>query len=438
MARALTTAAEILARLRTIRASCHQPGLVVLAERRDRVGVEAVEHLAERLALVEDRRPGQPGLERLQREPLEVRRLAVDPVAPLGVVVVAHHAGAAGPRAAGDAVLADDAVPSAALLEPRVGQRRRRDRRQVVADRDAEPAVGVPAVRRAGPATPRGRRRPPRGCGRRSSTTSRSPRRTAGRRAAAAAPARRTASRREPRRAGRHVGELVLLGLDAADRDDAGVDQHAVLERRVDVERAARCRRSSSSSAPSSGVAVGDRRGVAEQRAEEDPRLPALAGDRGRARSARSPGRRRGPTSGSATQSWAPCSAVVPGRRDLGVADAVAGGHQVELAGPDHRVVAGAVAVLDLAGEQPAHRLQPGVRVRRDAHAAGVGDVVGAVVVEEAPGADQRALPLRAACGVPSSPAARRAAPRAAPAPRPPAAARPRSRARRARPRGCS
>ena len=52
---------------------------------------------------------------------------------------------------------------------------------------------------------------------------------------------------------------------------------------------------------------------------------------------------------------------------------------------------AGAVAVLDLALEEPAHRLQTGVRVRRDVHAAGGGDVVRAVEVQEAPRADQTA-----------------------------------------------
>jgi hypothetical protein len=80
--------------------------------------------------------------------------------------------------------------------------------------------------------------------------------------------------------------------------------------------------------------------------------------------------------------------------RDLRVADAVPAGHQVQLAGPDHRVRAEAVAVLDLAGEQPAHRLQPGVRVRGDVHRAGAGDLVRAVVVGEAPRADQRPRPL--------------------------------------------
>ena len=107
VARALVIAASIFSRLRTMRASAISRRDVVLVVRRDRVGVEPGEDLAERRALVEDRRPGQPGLERLQGQPLEVRRLAVDRHAPLGVVVVAHHPGPPRPRAAGDAVLTD-------------------------------------------------------------------------------------------------------------------------------------------------------------------------------------------------------------------------------------------------------------------------------------------------------------------------------------------
>jgi len=75
------------------------------------------------------------------------------------------------------------------------------------------------------------------------------------------------------------------------------------------------------------------------------------------------------------------------------MADAVAAGHQVQLAGPDDRVRAHAVAVLDRAGEQPAHGLQPGVRMRRHVHA--VRDLVRPVVVGEAPRADQRPGALR-------------------------------------------
>ena len=84
-----------------------------------------------------------------------------------------------------------------------------------------------------------------------------------------------------------------------------------------------------------------------------------------------------------------------PGRRHLRVADAASGGHQVQLARPDERVAADAVAVVDLALEEPAHGLQAGVRMRRDAHPAGHRHVVRPVVVDEAPAADQRPAPLR-------------------------------------------
>ena len=48
--------------------------VVVLPEGGDRLGVEAAEDVSERLTLVQDRRPGEPRLERLEREPFEVRR----------------------------------------------------------------------------------------------------------------------------------------------------------------------------------------------------------------------------------------------------------------------------------------------------------------------------------------------------------------------------
>ena len=58
-------------------------------------------------------------------------------------------------------------------------------------------------------------------------------------------------------------------------------------------------------------------------------------------------------------------------------------------------MVAAGVDVFDGAFEEPAHGLQSGVRVRGDVHAAGDRDIVGAVVVDEAPGADEGALALR-------------------------------------------
>jgi hypothetical protein len=72
----------------------------------------------------------------------------------------------------------------------------------------------------------------------------------------------------------------------------------------------------------------------------------------------------------------------------LGVGDAVARRHQRELARAERDVATEGVAVVHLALEQPRHGLQSGVRVRRDLHPRPRGDVVGAVVVDERPGAD--------------------------------------------------
>ena len=69
--------------------------------------------------------------------------------------------------------------------------------------------------------------------------------------------------------------------------------------------------------------------------------------------------------------------------------DAVPGGHQAELARTDQHVAAEAVLMVDLAGPQPAHRLQAHVRMRRHLHAGLVEHVVRAVVVDEAPRPDQ-------------------------------------------------
>ena len=78
-------------------------------------------------------------------------------------------------------------------------------------------------------------------------------------------------------------------------------------------------------------------------------------------------------------------------QRQLGVRDARAGGHEVELAGAQHDVAAEAVAVVHLARERPRHRLQPGVRVRQDPHV----HALGADPVEEAPGPDGGQGPVR-------------------------------------------
>ena len=85
--------------------------------------------------------------------------------------------------------------------------------------------------------------------------------------------------------------------------------------------------------------------------------------------------------------------AAVAAGRLLGVGDAVPGGHQVELPGPDDLLAAEAVAVQDLAGDQPGDRVQAGVRVRADIQTLGLGDQLRPHVVGEAPGPHGPSLP---------------------------------------------
>ena len=80
------------------------------------------------------------------------------------------------------------------------------------------------------------------------------------------------------------------------------------------------------------------------------------------------------------------------GRRDLGVDDAAAARHEVDLAGADDGVRTTRIMVFDGALEQPRDRLQPGVGVRRHVHAAAA---FRAVVVDEAPRPDERAVAVR-------------------------------------------
>jgi hypothetical protein len=84
-----------------------------------------------------------------------------------------------------------------------------------------------------------------------------------------------------------------------------------------------------------------------------------------------------------------------PRRGFLRVRDAPPGGHQVQLAGPDQLPAAEAVPVQYQALEQPAHGLQADVRVRRHLHAGADADVIGSVVVQEAPRADSAQGRLR-------------------------------------------
>ena len=80
---------------------------------------------------------------------------------------------------------------------------------------------------------------------------------------------------------------------------------------------------------------------------------------------------------------------------ELGVADPASGSHQIQFARANDGVKAGGVPVLDLAGEQPADSLQPRVGVALHPHATGVGNPVRAVVIEEAPRADEAEPTLR-------------------------------------------
>ena len=106
-------------------------------------------------------------------------------------------------------------------------------------------------------------------------------------------------------------------------------------------------------------------------------------------------------------------------RRDLGVADPASGRHQVDLAGPHQGVVARRCRG---ARSRPVNSQ---LTVCRPVCGCGatdippvVVDLVGAVVVDEAPGPDQRALPLRQGAAHPHRPrpaerhVARRHAPR--------------------------
>src|SRR4029079_2482496 len=86
---------------------------VALPEAGDLVEVEAGEGAAERIALAQDREPGEPRLEPLERDLLEQPHVVGDGQPPL-VVVVCAIGGVlpSAPPAARDAVL----VPDAALL----------------------------------------------------------------------------------------------------------------------------------------------------------------------------------------------------------------------------------------------------------------------------------------------------------------------------------
>src|SRR5581483_10077845 len=159
-------------------------------------------------------------------------------------------------------------------------------------------------------------------------------------------------------------------------RVDGELGFHAGLEQDLGAEQ--RCRRD-------------DRGGRPGEAAEEDPGAPPRAVD-GVGRVVRERRIRGTRILRKGDPQLGPVQRGGARGGDLGVTDPSTSRHQVELAGAYEGVVAGAVAVLDLAGEEPRDRLQPDVRVGRDAHAATDGDVVRAVVIDEAPRADQGAF----------------------------------------------
>jgi len=79
----------------------------------------------------------------------------------------------------------------------------------------------------------------------------------------------------------------------------------------------------------------------------------------------------------------------------LGVRHAVAGGHEIQLAGPDELLGTQVVEVQQLAGDKPRDRLQAHVRMWSDAERTGPPDGDRTHVVGEAPGTDRAPRPVR-------------------------------------------
>ena len=196
--------------------------------------------------------------------------------------------------------------------------------------------------------------------------------------------------------------EVAALELRPLERHVAGVDEDGVLERRVDVEGEFGARLEAQLCAEQRRVRRHGRAIDAGQLTEEDERdageATVVTGEVDvvwgvvleRACRLAVGVRQRNPQLDAV-------QCVGLRRRDLRVGDAVTARHEVHLAGAHHAVHAAGVAVLDLAVEQPRDRLQAGVRVRRHVHAVAfeVAHGLGAVVVDEAPRADEGAILVR-------------------------------------------
>lgn len=191
----------------------------------------------------------------------------------------------------------------------------------------------------------------------------------------------------------RQVAQFRRVQKGSVHADAPLVDQESVLEGAVRAECRRRTRIQDDLGAEQRGEG-GHRRGVVERAGEEDPDRGAVPVDGVR---------RVVPEVASGVpvllgEGHPQLDAVQDrgaGGGHLRMADPMAPGHQVQLAGTYEGVAAQAVAVLDLPAEQPADGLQADVRMRGHVHPARPGDVVGAVVVDEAPRADEGAGPLR-------------------------------------------
>ncbi len=277
-------------------------------------------------------------------------------------------------------------------LQPHPGQRRRRDPRH-----RPHVALDRPEARRARPPRPRGpprrrrRERPMKFHHMTTSSPNGSPPSTSTR--APSAPAVTDTPSRMPCRT--HHAQLTARDGPVTDRHRPGIHEHRHLEAVRHRQQPPTPQRR----APPRPPPAASRPAPATPTPTAPPRTPARAPRRPPPRTSGTWCSNRGSTSatadGSTTHSCAPCSTVVRGRRHLRVRDAPPGRHQVHLARTHQRHRAQRVAVLDLAAEQPRHRGQPAVRVRRHVHAPRGRHVVGPVVVDEAPGPDERALPGR-------------------------------------------
>ena len=200
--------------------------------------------------------------------------------------------------------------------------------------------------------------------------------------------------------------------LVAAGRAGRRSSRSAPLARRCAPRRRPRSRRARGSGRPGSSPGPGPAR-----RRAPSSGVSARAGERASPSEPTSTRTTADPTDSSGRSAW--CSkagvavprglglrhpelqavgdAAVGRRRLLGVGDAPARGHQVELPRPDELLGADAVGVHHLAVEQPGHRVQADVGMRSDRHGQVVGHGHRPVVVGEAPGADRAPGPLRAA-----------------------------------------